>query len=189
MILASGAPEGAGLFIPPLHEIVISAVIFAVVAWVVAKKAVPAFLRTLDERTAKIAGGLRQAEEAEERIALERQQWRAELEQERNTIAGLLEQARADAASIVADAQNQARQEAERIIAAAQSQVAAETKKAEETLRLQVGGLATSLAGQIIGEALADQALADRVIDRFLDDLANSLEQETAQPAHRPGLR
>ena len=39
------------------------------------------------------------------------------------------------------------------------------------SLRLEVGTLATSLAGRIVGETLEDDDRATRVVDRFLADL------------------
>ncbi|MCL2788112.1 MAG: F0F1 ATP synthase subunit B [Micrococcales bacterium] len=174
MILASGAPEGAGLFIPPLFEVIASVLCLLPIAWIVAKKAVPIYLRTLDERTEKIEGGLRRAAEAEEQIAVERAQWAQEIADARAQSGKARDEARAEAQAIVAEARAQASQEAERLLATAKAQIAAEAKAAEEDLRGHIGTLATQLAGQIVGEALEDQALATRVIDRFLDDLEAS---------------
>jgi F-type H+-transporting ATPase subunit b len=39
------------------------------------------------------------------------------------------------------------------------------------SLRSEVGTLATTLAGRIVGESLDDDARAARVVDRFLADL------------------
>ena len=39
------------------------------------------------------------------------------------------------------------------------------------SLRSEVGTLATTLAGRIVGESLDDDARAARVVDRFLDEL------------------
>ena len=38
-------------------------------------------------------------------------------------------------------------------------------------LRADIGGLATTLAGRIVGEALTDDERANRTIDRFLQEL------------------
>jgi len=181
MILASGAPEGAGLFIPPLFEILLSALCLAPIAWIVVKKAVPAYLRTLDERTERIEGGLRRAEEAEEQIAIERAQWAKEAAEARAEAGHARDEARADAQAIIAEAKQAAAAEAEHLLLTAKTQIAAEAKAAEEDLRAHIGVLATQLAGQIVGEALTDQALSQRVIDRFLDDL----EAETLPSGRR----
>jgi F-type H+-transporting ATPase subunit b len=39
------------------------------------------------------------------------------------------------------------------------------------SLRTEVGTLATTLAGRIVGESLDDDARQSRVVDRFLADL------------------
>jgi F-type H+-transporting ATPase subunit b len=184
-VLASGTPEGIGLFVPPLYEVIISALCLAVIGYVVVKKVVPTYLRILDERTAKIEGGIRRAEEAEAAIAQERAEWAKKVEDARAEAGRIRDEARQDAADILAEAKKRAEAEASRLLSAAQAQIAAEAKAAEVALRADVGTLATQLAERIVGESLKDSALASRVIDRFLDDLAAS---EAAAPgASTPG--
>ncbi|MDR0432368.1 MAG: F0F1 ATP synthase subunit B [Bifidobacteriaceae bacterium] len=175
MITAAGAPAGIGLFIPPLYDIVLSVACLAVIAFVVVKKVVPTYLTVLDERTAKIEGGLRKAAEAEAQIAEERALAAAQLEQAAADAARAKQEARQDAEAIVADARRKASAEAERLLAAAQAQIAADTKAAEVALRADIGSLATELAERIVGEALTDSALAGRVVDRFLDELSSGV--------------
>ena len=69
--------------------------------------------------------------------------------------------------------------EAQRIMEQAQAQIAAERQQALTSLRAEVGTLATSLAGRIVGEALDDDERSGRVVDRFLADL-ESLETSKA---------
>ena len=49
-------------------------------------------------------------------------------------------------------------------------------------LRNEIGGLATTLAGRIVGESLEDDERARRTVDRFLADLESD---ETSQAAGR----
>ncbi|MDR1189978.1 MAG: F0F1 ATP synthase subunit B [Bifidobacteriaceae bacterium] len=172
MTTASGVPEGIFLFIPPLYEVILSALCLAAIAYVVVAKVVPTYLKVLDERTAKIEGGIRRAEEAEAQIAEARARSEAELEEARAEAGQAREEARSDAAAIVAEARRKAVSEAERIQAAAKAQIAADAKAAEVALRTEIGDLATQLAERIVGEALKDPALSGRVVDRFLDELA-----------------
>lgn len=51
------------------------------------------------------------------------------------------------------------------------AQITAEREQAVHQLTQQVGGLATSLAGRIVGESLDDDQRARRTVDRFLADL------------------
>ena len=48
-------------------------------------------------------------------------------------------------------------------------------------LRSEIGGLATTLAGRIVGESLEDDERARRTVDRFIADL------ESAERAERRG--
>lgn len=57
------------------------------------------------------------------------------------------------------------------MIAEARAQIAVEREAALTELRSQVGGLATTLAGRIVGESLDDDERARRTVDRFLAEL------------------
>ncbi|MFP5415268.1 MAG: F0F1 ATP synthase subunit B, partial [Actinomycetes bacterium] len=60
----------------------------------------------------------------------------------------------------------------------AKTQIEAERAAAVTQLRTEVGGLATTLAGRIVGESLDDDERARRTVDRFIADLE-------AQPVER----
>ena len=62
----------------------------------------------------------------------------------------------------------------------AQAQIAAERQAALTSLRSEVGSLATTLAGRIVGESLEDDERSTRVVDRFLADLE---AMESAKPS------
>jgi F-type H+-transporting ATPase subunit b len=62
-------------------------------------------------------------------------------------------------------------------VSSGHAQVDAERAAARETLRRDVGGLATTLAEKIVGEALTDDARAQRTIDRFIADLDSAPQQ------------
>ena len=61
--------------------------------------------------------------------------------------------------------------ESARIVEHGKAQIEAERQQAVTSLRAEVGTLATSLAGRIVGESLEDDDRASRVVDRFLADL------------------
>jgi F-type H+-transporting ATPase subunit b len=65
----------------------------------------------------------------------------------------------------------QAQVEASRIVEHGKTQIEAERQQAVTSLRAEVGTLATSLAGRIVGESLDDDQRAARVVERFLADL------------------
>jgi F-type H+-transporting ATPase subunit b len=73
----------------------------------------------------------------------------------------------------------QAQAEANRIRTQTQAQLEAERVQAMTQLRNEIGGLATTLAGRIVGESLDDDERARRTVDRFIADL----ESQDAAPA------
>ena len=78
----------------------------------------------------------------------------------------------------------QAQAESTRIVEHGKAQIEAERQQAVTSLRAEVGTLATSLAGRIVGESLEDDdARPARVVDRFLADL------ETLESRRRPAER
>ncbi len=88
------------------------------------------------------------------------------------------EEARTEGESIIAAARERATVEAQRITDNAQKTIEAERLAASVSLRHEVGTLATTLAGKIVGEALDDDERSARVVDRFLADLET--EQQNA---------
>lgn len=168
-------PEGIGLFIPPLSEVVFSAIALGILAWIFMRKVLPTFTRILDERTARIEGGLAKAESAQEEAAAALAQYHQQLTSARAEAARIREEARAEGAQIVAELRAKATADAERLVGNAQRQIEAERAQAATALRAEVGALATELASRIVGEALADEARQSRVIDRFLDEIEASV--------------
>ncbi|WP_166855844.1 F0F1 ATP synthase subunit B [Actinomyces respiraculi] len=168
---ASGAPEGIGLFIPHLPDLIWGTVAFALIAVVLITYALPRFNAVLDERTRTIEEGLALTEKAKG------DQKDAELraarivEDARREASSLRDSAQAEAKEIVAAARTEAQAEAARIVDAAKRQIDADKQAAQISLRTDVGLLASTLAEKIVGEQLTDTALSGRVIDRFLDEL------------------
>jgi F-type H+-transporting ATPase subunit b len=174
--------EDLNPLIPHPIEIVLSIVVFGLLYFLAKKYVVPNFEKTFAERTSAIEGGLEAAErkqaEADERLAeLEKQ-----LSEARHEATRIREEAREQGAEIVADMRASAQEESSRIIAHGKSQIEAERQQAITSLRAEVGALATSLAGRIVGESLEDDDRSNRVVDRFLADLET---METAEAVGR----
>jgi len=179
-LAVSAAEEGEpNPLVPHPIEIVLSLVVFGILYFLVRRYVVPNFEKTYAERTAAIEGGIAEAErkqkEADDRLA--------ELEQRlgeaRHEAARIREDAREQGAAIIAEMREQAQTESARIVEHGKSQIEAERQHAVTTLRAEVGTLATSLAGRIVGESLEDDERSNRVVERFLADL-ETLEASTA---------
>ncbi len=174
------AGEELNPLIPHPIEIVLSLVVFGLLYFAVKKYVVPSFEATFSERTAAIEGGLQAAEtkqaEADAKLAELEQQ----LADARHEAARIREEAREQGAQIVAEMREQAQQESARIVEHGKAQIEAERQQAVTSLRAEVGTLATSLAGRIVGESLDDDERSARVVDRFLADLEVHDQAKTA---------
>ncbi len=157
--------------IPSLPELIIGTVAFLIVFGVLAKMLLPRIQQTLADRTDKIEGGLERAEEAQAEAQRVLEQYRQQLADARHEAARLREEAKEQGAQIIAEMREQAQAEARRLTEAANTQIEAERQQALNSLRTEVGAMATELAGRIVGESLQDEARQSRVIDRFLEDL------------------
>lgn len=168
---AGTEPKGIQLLIPETFDVFWSTVVLLLIAIAFYRYVLPTFTRVLDERTAKIEGGLAKAEavQAEADAALVRNT--QDLAEARADAARIRDEARVEGTAIVAELRTKANAEAGRILETAQRQIEAESKQAAVSLRSDVGALATELASRIVGEALDDEARQSRVVDRFLDEL------------------
>jgi F-type H+-transporting ATPase subunit b len=164
-------PQGIDLFLPAPYDILWSSVVLLVIAVVFYKAILPKFQSVLDERTAKIEGGLAKAESAQAEAAAALAEYHQQLQEARAEAAKIREEARAEGGAIVADLRTKASDDAARIVETAHRQIEAERQQAAISLRNDVGLLATELASKIVGESLADSARQSRVVDRFLDEL------------------
>lgn len=157
--------------IPHVSEIILGSAVFLVLLFAIWKFVVPNFEKAFAERTAAIEGGLSAAEtkqaEADAKLAeLEKQ-----LADARHEAARIREEAREQGAVIVSEMREQAQAEASRIVEHGKTQIEAERQQAVNSLRVEVGTLATTLAGRIVGESLDDDVRQGRVVERFLADL------------------
>ncbi|WP_232547741.1 F0F1 ATP synthase subunit B [Propioniciclava soli] len=177
--LAGESPLGPLL---PEHweEFWIGLALFAIVYFAIAKFIVPKFEQTYAERTAAIQGGIEKAEAAQAEASAALEEYRAQLATARDEASRIREEAKTQGAAIIADMRQQAADESNRMLANAKAQIDAERAAAVNALRTEVGGLATTLAGRIVGESLDDDERARRTVDRFIADL----EQQPAGVEH-----
>ena len=165
------AAESANPLLPPLGEIIIGLIAFAVVMFVFFKFIAPRFEQVFRARREAIEGGIERAEamQAEAKAALE--QYRAQLAEARTEAAQIRDQARAEGQQILEELRAQAQQESARIVARGEEQLAANRQSVVNELRGQIGALAVDLAGRVVGESLEDEARRRGTVDRFLDEL------------------
>lgn len=162
-----------------LSEIVMGALLMLVIYLVMRAKVVPAFEKMYDERRAAIEGGMEKAEAAQREAEAALAEYRAQLSEARAEAARIREDAKNQGAQILAEMREEAQAESGRIRAQAHTAIEAERSQVVTQLRGEIGGLATTLAGRIVGESLDDDERARRTVERFLVDLES-------QPAQQP---
>jgi F-type H+-transporting ATPase subunit b len=165
--------------LPAPIEIILSVVFVLLLTVVIAKFVVPRFEATYAERTAAIQGGIEKAEKAQQAAEAALAEYNAQLAEARTEAARIREDAKTQGTQILAELREQAQAEAARIRAQGEAQLEAERTQVMAQLRNEIGGLATTLASRIVGEALEDDERAQRTVDRFLADLEAS-DSETA---------
>jgi F-type H+-transporting ATPase subunit b len=165
------AAESANPLLPPLGEIIIGLIAFAIVLFVMFKFVAPQFEKAFRARRDAIEGGIERAEamQAEAKAALE--QYRAQLAEARTEAAQIRDAARAEGQQILEELRAQAQEESARIVARGEEQLTAQRQQVVNQLRGEIGTLAVDLAGRVVGESLADDARRSGTVDRFLDEL------------------
>src|SRR3954471_6105282 len=165
------APQAADNFLVPNATFFVELIAFLVILWFLAKYVIPRIDGALAARQAAIRREFDEAEQAKAEAKETEDKYNALFAEARHEAARIREDAREQGAAIIAEMREQAQAESSRIVAHAHSQIQAERLQAVTSLRTEVGALATSLAGRIVGESLEDDARQSRVVERFLADL------------------
>jgi len=167
--------------LPPVGEIIVGLITFAILAFVVVKFVFPVIDKAYNDRRNAIEGGMERAEaaQAEAKAALE--QYRAQLAEARTEAAQIRDAARAEGQQILEELRTQAQEESARITARGEEQLAASRQQVVNELRGQIGSMAVSLAGRVVGESLEDDARRRGTVDRFLDELDGMSASTSAQ--------
>lgn len=173
-LVLSAAEEEPNPLIPHAAELILGAIVFLLLVWLIAKFVVPNFEKAYAERTQAIEGGLAAAESKQAEADAKLAELSQQLADARHEAARIREEAREQGAQIVAEMREQAQAEATRIVEHGKAQIEAERQQAITSLRAEVGSLATGLASRIVGESLEDEARQSRVVERFLADLESS---------------
>ncbi|MCL2782803.1 MAG: F0F1 ATP synthase subunit B [Propionibacteriaceae bacterium] len=165
-----------------VEEIVAGFLLLALLWFIFAKYVSPMFEKMYQERASQIEGGIMRAQKAEADAAAAKQQYETQLANARQDAAKVREEARAQGATLAQQLHDQAVKDASRLIDQGRSQVEAERLAAQDELRSEIGGLATTLAGRIVGHSMANEATAQATIDEFLAQL-ETIDAREAQPS------
>ena len=161
-------------FLVPNATFFVELAAFVLLFYLLARYVIPPINRAMTARQEAIRHQFTELEEAESRAKQAEEEFRAQIADARREAAKIREEAREQGAQILADMREQANADAARIVEHAHNQIEADRKAAVASLRAEVGTLATTLAGRIVGEALEDDERQARVVERFLADLEAS---------------
>ncbi len=162
--------------IPPIPELVIGLVAFFIVFAILAKKLLPNINRVLEERRSQIEGRMEEAEALQAEAQQVLADYRAQLADARHEAARLRQEAQEQGATLIAEMRAEGQRQREMCI---------RDRAAAQSLRQDVGKLATDLAGKLVGESLEDAARQSRTIDRFLDEIEAQAADTTKAEAGR----
>ena len=175
MVPLEGAQDLLGPLAPHhLSEVLVGIALMLVIFLIMWKIVVPAFEKMYEERSNKIEGGMQRAAEAEAKAEAALAEYNDQLAAAREEAARIREDAKNQSATLLAEARDKASKESQRILEAGRAQLEAERGQLVHELRGEVGGMATQLAGKIVGESLTDDERAMRTIDRFLAELESA---------------
>ena len=169
----------ANNFLVPNGTFFVELIAFAVIVFVLAKYVIPPINKAMAARQEAIRADFAEADAAKKSANEAEEEFKSQIADARHEAAKIREEAREQGAQIVAEMREQGQSEAARIIEHGHAQLAAERQQAVASLRAEVGSLATTLAGRIVGESLEDDERSGRVVDRFLADL-ETLETSSA---------
>jgi F-type H+-transporting ATPase subunit b len=157
--------------VPNLPELITGLIAFFIIFGVLGKLLLPRLTQTLEDRTDKIEGGLKRAEEAQAEANRVLEEYRAQLAEARHEAARLREEAREQGAQIKAELRQQGEAEKRQLVESAQAQIEADRQQVLARLRAEIGTLSVELASRVVGESLQDEARQRRTVDRFLAEL------------------
>ncbi len=166
-------------FLVPNATFLVELAAFALLFYLLAKYVIPPINRAMTNRQEAIRKEFADLDKARADANAAEAEFKAQIADARHEAARIREEAREQGAQIVSEMRQQGESEKARIIDGAHTQIAAERQQAVASLRAEVGTLATTLAGRIVGESLEDDERSGRVVDRFLADL-DALETSKA---------
>jgi F-type H+-transporting ATPase subunit b len=158
-------------FLVPNGTFLVSLLAFAILVWIFGKYLIPPINKAMTERQEAIRKEFADLEDAQSEARKAEADYKEQLNNAKHEAARIREEAREQGAQIVQDAREKAQVEADRIIEHGHAQLEADRKAAFASLRRDVGSLATTLAGRIVGESMDDDERQGRVVERFLADL------------------
>jgi F-type H+-transporting ATPase subunit b len=164
----------ASNFLVPNGTFFAELIAFAIIVVILARYVIPPINKAMSDRQNAIRKQFADLESAQEDARSTEREFRDQLAQAKHEAARIREDAREQGAAIIADMRRQAQEESDRILRHARTQLEAERSQAVQSLRNEVGSMATELASRIVGESLQDDGRQSRTVERFIAALEES---------------
>lgn len=150
--------------------LVVQAIAFLILLWVLTKFVYPVLSSMLDKREATIREGIEAAQKAEERAAETNAEVEKLLSDARKQAAGVIASAKDEAATIVEAANENAAQQTERMVAKATADIEREVEVARKALRDETIGLVSLATEKVVGDVMTD-SIDKKVIASALEEV------------------
>jgi len=160
-----------GNFLVPNATFIAEVVAFLIILYVLYRYIVPPVQKAMRERQELVRSQIEESRQAREQLEKADAEYQRALTEARAEAAKIRDTARADADRLREELRAQAQEEAERIRQRSAEQLATQRQQVVRELRAEIGNLAVTLAGRIVGESVEDEARRRRTVDRFLAEL------------------
>lgn len=144
---------------------------FLLVFAVLAKFGFPAIVKGVEERKKFIDESLKNAREANEKLANIKAESETILHEAREQQAQIIKEAMATRDRIVEDAKGKAISESQMLLEDAKKQISAEKENALRDIRSQVADLSVQIAEKVIRKQLDNSQEQEQFIERMLNDV------------------
>ena len=150
------------------------AVVFSIVLLILWRYGFGVIVKMVNDRKAYIDESLRNAHDANERLANIKIESESILQEAREKQAQILKEAAATRDAIVEKAQEKAREEGNRLLSEAKAEIESQKQAAIGEIRAQVAELSVKVAEKVLRKELGDDGKQMDLIDRLLDEISSS---------------
>ena len=144
---------------------------FGVVFFLLAKYGFPAITKAVEDRKNYIDESLKNAREANEKLANVKAESESILKAAHEQQARIIKEAMATRDNIIAEARNKAQTEGHQLFEEAKKRIVAEKENALRDIRSQVADLSVLIAEKVIRRQLDNAEEQEKYIDRILNDM------------------
>ena len=152
-------------------------VIFGLVFLLLWKFGFPIITSMVEKRNATIEKSLKDAKEVEAQMSAMMAEHAQMLEEARKEQAQILREAADTRSKLIADAKEQAREEAAKILADTHAEIEAEKEAALRDVRKEVAVLSVSIAEKILRKELSEDKEQREYIDRMVEETVREQAQ------------